>query len=98
MFEGAIDVGATINLHVDAFTDVIEYIDKHISAYSILFEGAEGQWVPVDFIKYIFREDKNFQIRLSQFTKSLIERDYKIKEEDLLMDLDMGNIGRAFLN
>ena len=60
MVEGAIDVGATINLHGDAFTGVIEYMDKHISTYSILFEGAKGQWVPVDFIKYIFREDKNF--------------------------------------
>ena len=98
MFEGAIDVGATTNLHADAFTDVIEYMDKHISEYSILFEGAEGQWVPVDFIKYIFREDKNFQLRLSRFTKSLTERDYKIEEEDLLMDLDMGNIGIEFLN
>ena len=98
MFEGAIDVGATINLHADAFTDVIEYMDKHISEYSILFEGAEGQWVPIDFIKYIFREEKTFRFRLSRFTKSLTERDYKIEEEDLLMDLDMGNIGTAFLN
>ena len=45
MFEGAIDVGATINLHAVAFTDVIEYMDKHINTYLILFEGAEGKWV-----------------------------------------------------
>ena len=98
MFEGAVDVGATINIHADALTDVVEYMDKHISTYSFLFEGAEGQWVLVDFIRYIFREDKNFQFRLSRFTKSLIERDYKMEEEDLLMDLQMGNIGTAFLN
>ena len=98
MFEGAIDVGATINLHVDAFTYVIEYMDKHISAYSILFEGAEGQRVLVDIIKYIFKEDKNFQFKISRFIKSLIERDYKIEEEDLIMDLQMGNIGIAFWN
>ena len=98
MFEGAIDVGAAINLHTDAFTNVIEYMDKHISTSSILFKGAEGQWLPVDFVKYIFREDKNFRFRLSRFTKSLTEREYKIEEEDLLMDLQMGNIGIAFLN
>ena len=65
MFEGAIDVGATINLHANAFRNVIEYMDKHISTYSILFEGVEGQRVPLDFIKYIFKEDKNFRFRLS---------------------------------
>ena len=57
MFEGAIDVGATINLHTNAFTDVIEYMYKHISTYSILFEGAKGQWVLVEFIKHIFKEE-----------------------------------------
>ena len=98
MFEGAIDVGATINLHANAFTDVIEYMDRHISTYSIVFESAEGQWVPVDFIKYIFREDKNFRFTLSQFTKSLTERDYRIEEEDFLFDLQMGNVGTTFLN
>ena len=51
MFEGAIDVGATTNLHADAFTDVIEYMDKHIITYSILFQGAKGQCVLVEFIK-----------------------------------------------
>ena len=72
MFEGAIDVGATINLHADAFVDVLEYMDQHINTYSIMFEGAEGRWVLVDFIKYIFKEDKNFQFKLSRFTKYLL--------------------------
>ena len=31
-------------------------MDKHISTYSILFEGAEGQWAPIEFIKYIFTD------------------------------------------
>lgn len=98
MFEGAIDVHATIHLHADAFTDVIEYMDQHISMYSIMFEGDEGLWVPVDLIKYIFREDKNFRFRLSRFLKSLTEKDYRNEEEDLLLDLQMGNIGTSFMS
>ncbi len=98
MFEGAIDAGATVHLHADDFAEITEYMDQHISMYSIMFEGVEGLWVPVDLIKFIYREDTNFRFRLSRFLKSLTERDYRTEEEDLLMDLEMGNIGNSFIS
>ena len=60
MFEGTLDVGATIRLHEDAFKSITEYMEHHFSMYSIVFEGDERLWVPIDFIKYIFNDDKNF--------------------------------------
>ena len=75
-----------MHLLVDAFEDVIQYMNPHISTYSIMFEGDETLWVFVYYIKYIFKANKNFRFELARFVKSITKKDYKTEDEDLLLD------------
>ena len=51
-----------------------------------MFEGDKTPWVLVDYIKYIFRGDKNFRFKLTRFMKSLTKKDYRneIKTSSLI--------------
>ena len=52
----------------------------------------------MDFIKYIYREDKNFRFHLARFIKGLTSRDFCEVDDEEIMDLVEGNMGNQFLS
>ena len=97
MFDFSIDMDATSALHEDAFKEFKEYMDIHMERYSVLFEGSEKKWLPLDFLRHTYRHDKNFRFHLVRFTKGLTERDHKEVDEEAVEEIGVGHIGTQFL-
>ena len=89
---------STAQLHMEAFDEVLEYLYQHVDKYSIVLPNSQEKWIPLDFIKYIYREDKNFRFRLARFIKGLTSRDFCEVDDEEIMDLVEGNMGNQFLS
>lgn len=93
-----IDMQATVELSLDVFGDTLQYMEDYVAQYIVEFPDSESRWVPTEYIKYLYRDDKNFFFRRLRFVKMLTKRSYRVESEDTVMDLGAGNIGTTFLS
>ena len=98
VFQGEIDMQETIELHRDAFSELLEYTEAHVVQYAVELPNSTSRWVPVDFIKHLYKSDKNFYFRLSKFLKGLTSKHHRVVDEDVVQDLGLGDIGTTFLS
>ncbi len=98
VFQGKIDMQSTITLHVDAFQEYVDYLEQHVRIYAVNLLDSTSNWVPIEFIKFIYGNNKNFRLRLMRFVKKITSKDYREIENDVVMDLDKGPLGNLFLS
>ena len=98
VFQGKIDMQATVNLHRDGFQEYLDYLEQHVRTYAVQLPNSTNTWVPIDFIKFIYGNSKNFKQRLMRFVKKFTTRDYRQEDDDVVMDLDKGPLGNFFLS
>lgn len=98
IFDFSIDLNATALFHAEDFKEFTEYMDTFMEPCSVLFEESSTKWVPLDFLKYTYRHDKNYRFRAARIIKGLTNRDLKVADEDTVEELNMGDIGTQFLS
>lgn len=98
IFHGVIDIQASIDLHLDTFTEILKYVEDYILEYAVELPDSTDTWVPLEYIKHICQQDKNFYFRLLRFVKGFTSRNYRIEDDDVILDLGVGNIGNSFLS
>ena len=98
VFEGEIDVLATLTLHSDTFQELVDYFHVHVEPFTVQFDESERIWVPIDYLKVIFGADKNFRTRLNRFMKGLADSHLRVEEDDVVMEFGLGPIGNSFLS
>lgn len=98
VFTDSVDMQSTLDLHQELFQETLEYMEKHVLEYAIELPGSSTRWVPVEFIKFIYSDEKNLRFRILRFVGKLTAADYREEEEDTIFDLDVGNIGTKFLS
>ena len=54
LFDAKIDLGATIQLHVESFQELVTYMENYIAPYIVDFEGFDTKWVPMDLLRHTF--------------------------------------------
>ena len=98
IFQGVIDMQATVELNADAFEKHLKYMEDHVAQYAVELPDSTSRWVPVDFIKHIYKSDKNFRFRLGRFLKGLTRNYYRVEDDEVVFELEAGNVGNAFLS
>ena len=61
------DLATTVDLHLDAFVEIVAYIEQHIMRYAVSIPPHDGMWVPYDLLRYIHKGDRAFAKRLKRF-------------------------------
>ena len=61
------DLATTVDLHVDAFAEIVAYMEQHIMRYAVSIPPHDGLWVPCDLLRYIHKGDRPFTKRLKRF-------------------------------
>lgn len=98
IFHGEIDMQATMNLHLDVFTEILKYVEAYVLEYVVELPNSTETWVPLEYIKYIYQQDKNFCFKLLQLVKGFPRSCNRIKGDDVILDLGARNIGNSFLS
>ena len=98
VFQGKIDMQATVNLHIEAFQEYLDYMQQHVTRYVVQLPNSTSAWVPIDYIKFLYGNSKNFNQRLMRFVKKFSVRDYRQEDDDVVMDLEKGPLGNLFLS
>ena len=89
---------ATVNLHIEAFQEYLDYMQQHVTRYVVQLPNSTSAWVPIDYIKFLYGNSKNFNQRLMRFVKKFSVRDYRQEDDDVVMDLEKGPLGNLFLS
>ena len=61
------DVNATIQLNIQSFDPILEFIKTYIDKYTVPISRQEELWVPCDLLCYIHKGDRPFTQRLQRF-------------------------------
>ena len=98
IFQGVIDMQASIELNADAFKEHLKYMEDHVAQYAVELPDSTSRWVSINFIKHIYKFDKNFCFRLKRFLKGLTRNYYRVEDDKVVFELEAGNISNAFLS
>jgi hypothetical protein len=83
---------------MDAFQKPLEYMENHVARYVMELPYSTSKWIPLDFIKHVYRGDNNFCFTLARFLKGLTISHYRVEEDDIVFNLEASNLGNAFLS
>lgn len=89
---------ANTTLYPEAFGETMDYMRSHVEQYALQLPDSAAHWIPVEFIKFLYRNDKNFKQRFGRLLRTLSRRDYREEPEEEVMDIVEGNIGTQFLS
>jgi len=88
----------SIELHREAFSELLQYTKAHVVEFMVELPNSTSRWVPVDYIKHLYKHNNFFCYRLIQICKGLTSKSYRVEDEDIVEDLGFGNIGTTFLS
>lgn len=98
IFKGVINMQATTELHIETFQQHLQYMQDEVDRYVVELPDSTSRWVPLDFIRYIYKGDNTFRFRLARFLKGLTRTHYRVEDEDVVFNLEKGPLGNNFLS
>ena len=89
---------ATFDLHNKEFEDLLAYMEQVVVQYVVELLGSNLRWIPLDFIKHIYKHDKSFRFKLNRFLKGLTNKHHRCEDDQTVYELNAGNVGNSFLS